>query len=148
MLNKQDDLIKALTKLLKNNREFEFDFKDDVLQIHTFDKEPKTYSLKLLNIQNDCEFSGLTAADYRKIIWDICEKYEECEGCPHAESSFCQEHSTYCASYYTLKAWAEEMQRVESLLPNMDVTGDLRKQLINAGIPAGCNVIIGGNNGK
>ncbi len=136
------DLEKALKKLLHQTKEFEFDIEGDTLTIHTFYDPPKTYTLKLQEVK-DLEYSGLSAKDYRKIIWDICDKYGDCEGCPHAEG-YCKDRTSYGASYPLLKAWAEEMQQVEAGLPDMEVEGDLRKQLIAAGLPAGCKVIIRG----
>ena len=138
----KSDLIKALKKLQLASREFEFNIEDDLLHIHTFFDSPKTFTLKLVDVIDRPECAGLTANDYRKIIWDICDKYGGCEGCPHFDK-YCEEHSVLTAPYYTLKAWAEQMQAKEATLPDMEVTGNLRKQLIAAGLPAGCKVIIG-----
>lgn len=135
------DLEKLLKKLMFQTKEFEFDLKDDTLCIHTFYDTPKTFTLKLEGVEERSDYSGLSAKDYRKIIWDICDKYGDCEGCPHAEG-YCKDHTSYGAPYYLLKAWAEEMQAKEKELPDMEVEGDLRKQLIAAGLPAGCKVII------
>ena len=96
-----------------------FEYVNNQLLVHDCNPtDPRTFVLKLrASRENPDLINGSKIESYKKIIFDICCKYDDCETCPH-RAGYCQTESTSFASFPVLKAWAEEMEAIEKEITN------------------------------